>query len=120
MHGIDFAHVSAVPMNLLSFKSCRFALCALIVASTAVFARAEAIATPPPTSVPTLEQRVAALEAAHNNGDPTVALKDKDGNVPAGLTTPTAGVADPGHNAWMMTSSALVLFMTLPDRKSVV
>jgi Amt family ammonium transporter len=113
MHGIDFAHASSVPMNLLSFKSCRFA-CALIVASAAVFARADNIVTPPPTPVPTLEQRVAALEAAHNNGDPTAALKDKDGNVPAGLTTPTVGVAAPGHNAWMMTSSALVLFMTLP------
>jgi Amt family ammonium transporter len=69
-------------------------------------------ATPPP--VPTLEQRIAALEAAHTNGDPTAALKDKDGNIPVGLTTPIAGAAAPGHNAWMMTSSALVLFMTLP------
>jgi Amt family ammonium transporter len=31
---------------------------------------------------------------------------------PAG--TVAAGVAGPGHNAWMMTSAALVLFMTLP------
>jgi len=64
--------------------------------------------------VPTLEQRVAGLEAALNNADPTGALKDKDGNIAAGLTTPSVGVAAPGHNAWMMTSSALVLFMTLP------
>jgi Amt family ammonium transporter len=30
------------------------------------------------------------------------------------LTTASIGVAGPGHNAWMMTSAALVLFMTLP------
>ena len=34
-----------------------------------------------------------------NNGDPGKSL---------------TGVPGPGHNAWMMTSSALVLFMTLP------
>lgn len=67
--------------------------------------------TPP---VPTLEQRLAGVEAYLNNGDPTAALKDKDGKIPDGLTTPTSAVAGPGHNAWMMTSSALVLFMTLP------
>ena len=49
-----------------------------------------------------------------NNGDPTTALKDKDGKIPDGLVTPTSASAGPGHNAWMMTSSALVLFMTLP------
>jgi Amt family ammonium transporter len=74
-------------------------------------------ATPPPA--PTLEQRISSLEAYVNNGDPTAALKtakDKDGNaiVPDGLTTPTVGVPGPGHNAWQMTSAALVLFMTLP------
>ena len=73
--------------------------------------------TPPP---PTLEQRISGLEAYINNGDPTVSLKvgpkDKDGNptIPDGLTTPTVGVPGPGHNAWQMTASALVLFMTLP------
>jgi Amt family ammonium transporter len=45
-----------------------------------------------------LAQRVADLEAYVTNGAPKV------------LTT-TPG---PGHNAWMMTSAALVLFMTLP------
>jgi len=74
-------------------------------------------ATPP---APTLDQRVSSLEAYINNGDPTAALKvgpkDKDGNatIPNGLTTPTVGVPGPGHNAWQMTSAALVLFMTLP------
>jgi Amt family ammonium transporter len=50
---------------------------------------------------PTLEQRVADLEAYVNNG----------GRGPATSKVPGPG---PGHNAWMMTSSALVLFMTLP------
>jgi len=63
---------------------------------------------------PTLEQRVAGLEAYLGNGDPTAALKDAKGNIPDGLTTASVGVAGPGHNGWMMTSAALVLFMTLP------
>jgi ammonium transporter, Amt family len=42
--------------------------------------------------------RIADLEAYINNGAPTK------------LT----GVPGPGHNAWMMTAAALVLFMTLP------
>src|SRR6516225_6724719 len=47
---------------------------------------------------PDLATRVADLEAYITNGAPK-----------AMTTTP-----GPGHNAWMMTSSALVLFMTLP------
>ena len=51
---------------------------------------------------PTLEQRVADLEAYVNNGARTPDVASR-----------VAGPG-PGHNAWMMTSSALVLFMTLP------
>ena len=80
-------------------------LSALMVTAFGVFADA-------PT--PTLEQRVAGLEAYLGNGDPSAALKDDKGNIPEGLTTASVGVAGPGHNAWMMTSAALVLFMTLP------
>jgi ammonium transporter, Amt family len=72
-----------------------------------------AAATPAPPT-PTLEQRVAGLEAYVTNGDPTAPLKDKDGNIPKDLTMATVGTPGPGHNGWMMTSSALVLFMTLP------
>jgi len=76
-------------------------------------------ATPAPSPIssapaPTLEQRVAGLEAYVTNGDPTAPLKDKDGNIPKDLTMATVGTPGPGHNGWMMTSSALVLFMTLP------
>jgi Amt family ammonium transporter len=61
-----------------------------------------AAATPDDPQTPTLEQRVADLEAYVNNGART------DG-VSSNVNTP-----GPGHNAWLMTSSALVLFMTLP------
>jgi len=47
-----------------------------------------------------LEKRIAGLEAYINNADPT------GSNV--------VGVPGPGHNGWMMTCAALVLFMTLP------
>ncbi len=50
-------------------------------------------------AAPSLEERLTALEAYVNNADPGTAL---------------TGVPGPGHNAWMMTSAALVLFMTLP------
>ena len=63
---------------------------------------------------PTLEQRVAGLEAYLGNGDPSAALKDDQGNIPEGLTTAAVGVAGPAHNAWMMVATVLVLFMTLP------
>lgn len=49
---------------------------------------------------PSLEDRVKGLEAYINNGDP------------AGSAV--VGVSGPGHNAWLIVASALVLFMTLP------
>ncbi|VVM05231.1 ammonium transporter [Methylacidimicrobium tartarophylax] len=49
---------------------------------------------------PSVDKRVAGLEAYILNGDPS--------------GSKVSGVAGPGHNAWLMTSSALVLFMTLP------
>ncbi len=63
-------------------------------------------AAPAAGGPPTLEQRVAGLEAYINNTDPAVPFDPaKQG---------TIAVAGPGHNAWLMVSSALVLFMTLP------
>ena len=50
-------------------------------------------------AAPTTDERIAALEAYVTNSDPGKSL---------------TGVGGPGHNAWMMTSAALVLFMTLP------
>src|SRR5882672_8658514 len=96
-------------MKKFLFASVLFAFLAVI---STLSRAADAPTTNAPT--PTLEQRVAGLEAYLANGDPTTPLKDKDGKIPAGLTTPSVGVSGPGANAWQMTSAALVLFMTLP------
>ncbi len=70
---------------------------------------------PPPAPTPTLEQRVAGLEAYLTNSDPSAALKTAPNSaIPAGLTTPAVGTSGPGANGWQMTCAALVLFMTLP------
>lgn len=75
---------------------------------------AAAASAAPVALTPTVEQRLASLEAYLANTDPTAALKNAQGKIPPGLSTPGAGVAGPGHNAWMMVSAVLVLFMTLP------
>src|ERR1700726_2765931 len=89
-------------------------LLSLLVGSIAAAQQPAASPQPSPASSPTLEQRVAGLEAYLNNADPSKALQDKDGKVPDNLTIPSLNVSGPGHNAWMMTAAALVLFMTLP------
>ena len=82
-------------------------------ATNAAPAAAEAAAAPALPAA-SLDQRISALEAYIGNGDPGASLtKDTNGNLT--VTAPaTVGVAGPGHNAWMMASTALVLFMTLP------
>ncbi|HET9597499.1 MAG TPA: ammonium transporter [Anaeromyxobacteraceae bacterium] len=57
---------------------------------------------------PDLAQRVADLEAYVGN-----AARGADATG-AKVASKLTGVAGPGHNGWMMTSAALVLFMTLP------
>jgi ammonium transporter, Amt family len=80
------------------------------------------------TNAPTVEQRLESVEAYFQNGDPTATYKDTNGNwtVNFGLgasiintnlnNSLAAYVSYPGagHNAWLLTSTALVLFMTLP------
>ncbi len=56
---------------------------------------------------PSLEQRVRDLEQYHQNLAVGGAGTDT-------WTSKIGGVPGAGHNAWMMTSAALVLFMTLP------
>ena len=90
------------------------AICSLLCLMPTIRAAEAAASAPPAKPIPTMEQRIATLEAYVNNGDPSAPLKDKDGKVPEGLSTPTSATSGPGHNGWMMTSSALVLFMTLP------
>jgi len=56
---------------------------------------------------PTVEQRIADLESYINN-------TARGADAADAKVTSKIGGAGPGHNAWMMTSAALVLFMTLP------
>src|SRR5438105_4323953 len=64
-------------------------------------------AKPAPTASPSIKQRVSDLEAYVNNA----ARGSDSANPQIGSNVPGPG---PGHNGWMMTASALVLFMTLP------
>jgi ammonium transporter, Amt family len=69
--------------------------------------RAQSSASSPTPRAPSLEQRVADLEAYMNNS----ARGADAANASVGSNISGPG---PGHNAWMMTAAALVLFMTLP------
>jgi len=76
-----------------------------------LFQIAQAEAAPAATgsakAEPSVEQRIADLEAYVNNGARGADAADS-------TVSSKVGGAGPGHNAWMMTSAALVLFMTLP------
>jgi Amt family ammonium transporter len=94
-------------MNLHPLKSLRMLLtacCFALLASVATFAQtpAPAPAAPAAPTEPTVEQRLADLEAYVNNAARTPNVNSK---------IPGPG---PGHNAWQMVSTALVIFMTLP------
>ena len=69
-------------------------------------AAAPAAAAPAAAPTPTMEQRVADLEDYINNSAPGAMQSPA---LPSNLTE-----TGPGHNGWMMTSTALVLMMTLP------
>jgi len=93
-------------------------------------APAAAPAAPAPTNAPSMEQRLEAVEAYFQNSDPTAPFKDTNGNWTVSFaagpsiintnlsnsTAPGTNVSYPGagHNAWLLASTALVLFMTLP------
>src|SRR6266478_569103 len=81
----------------------------LIFGAVLLFANVAHSQTPTvvPSASPSLEQRVADLEAYINNG----ARGSDSANAKTGSNISGSG---PGHNGWMMTASALVLFMTLP------
>ena len=79
--------------------------------------RSGAEAPAPKRAAPSLEQRVADLEAYVNNwprgADTNINVSSNLGTYDekANSFTPNPG---PGPNAWQMTCAALVLFMTLP------
>ncbi len=83
-----------------------FALLALLAGlswgSLSAQTPAAAPAAPPAPKQPTMEQRIADLEAYVNNSARTPDVASK-------ISGP-----GPGHNAWQMVSTALVFFMTLP------
>jgi len=81
-----------------------FTFVAAVVLLTANTSRAQ---NPAPSSSPSLEQRVADLEAYVNNAG-------RGSDAADAKTSSNISGGGPGHNAWLMTSSALVLFMTLP------
>jgi Amt family ammonium transporter len=68
---------------------------------------ADAPAAPAAPAAPSVEQRVADLEAYINN-------VGRGSDAADAKVTSKVSAPGPGHNAWMMTSTALVLFMTLP------
>ena len=74
-------------------------LCTMLFPSPALLAADAA-----PAAERSIQQRLDDLEAYVNNG-----ARNPDTNTTSKIAGP-----GPGHNAWMMTSSALVLFMTLP------
>jgi Amt family ammonium transporter len=64
----------------------------------------QAATNAPPAPERSITERLEDLEAYVNNGS-----RNASTNAPSKIAGP-----GPGHNGWMMTSAALVLFMTLP------
>ena len=96
---------------LLSLAIILAATCAPLTPRAADAPATAPAATPaaaPAKADPDANQRIADLEAYVSNGS--------RGSDAAGakVSSKLDGVPGPGHNAWQMTSTALVLFMTLP------
>ncbi len=88
-------------------KKILFAVTILILAFTnapRTIAADAPVAAAPVVAERSVQERLEDLEAYVNNG-----TRNGSTNAPSKIAGP-----GPGHNAWMMTSSALVLFMTLP------
>jgi len=80
------------------------------------------------TNAPTSEQRLESVEAYFANTDPTATYKDTNGNWTVNFALGASIIntnlinsqgnyvsyPGAGHNAWLLASTALVLFMTLP------
>jgi Amt family ammonium transporter len=106
--------------SLVALASAALTIGGSLLAQTPAPAPAPAAAAAPAAPAaptPKDSEVLSSVGAYFQNGDPTAAFaayKDKDGNLPKDFKAPTLGVPGPGHNAWMMASAALVLFMTLP------
>ena len=102
MASILLKHRSHIMNNLLLKTSkpffWAFALCLSFLGAAAQTTEPAAAAA----AEPTIEQRIADLEAYVNNSARTPDVASK-------ISGP-----GPGHNAWQMVSTALVIFMTMP------
>jgi ammonium transporter, Amt family len=91
---------------MMSSRIRRIAIATVFLSAVcATFGGAIALAQDTPAAAPSaaeLAARVADLEAYIKNGAVTAP------------NSPIANTPGPGHNAWLMAASALVLFMTLP------
>ena len=98
---------------LTKVRALAAAAIAIIAIPMSMPANAQDAATPPPTAAAatppaaSVEQRLSDLEAYFGNVAP-------GGTTDAPWTSKIAATPGPGHNGWMMTCAALVLFMTLP------
>ena len=103
-HGIDVAKWGPAMIRTL-LKPTRLAAWVFLacVSAVSIWAQTETSAAP---AAPTVEQRLYDLEAYIKNVQPGV----------EGEATWTSNIAGPGpgHNAWQMVSTALVIFMTMP------
>src|SRR5580765_8567868 len=90
-------------LSILTLLAAVFAGPINLVAADPAPAAPAAPPAPPAPKPPSIEDRITDLEAYINNGA-------RQTNAATAIATS----AGPGHNAWMMTSAALVLFMTLP------
>src|SRR5688572_9760172 len=86
--------VARVTMNIIrrSFSRPWIALATLLALFSTPLLRAQEAAAPAEPAAPTLEQRIAGLEAYINNADP------------AGSAV--TGLPGPGHNGWIMVCAA--------------
>lgn len=93
--------------KLILIATLMFVACTgITLADTPAATPAAAAPAAPALKDPSVEQRLADLEAYVNNGARSCAA---DTNISSKISG-----AGPGHNGWMMTCAALVLFMTLP------
>ena len=131
-HFLTIGLLTAIALGALSLRADTNTVAAATNAPAAAGTNAVAAAAPTPasTNAPSVEQRLESIEAYFQNGDPTAPYKDTNSNWTVNFalgpsiintnlfnsTAPGAFVSYPGagHNAWLLTSTALVLFMTLP------
>ncbi|MBW8887328.1 MAG: ammonium transporter [Fibrobacteres bacterium] len=100
-------------MNLRSKLVACWVLTLSLLGATASFADT-APAAAPATATAAPAAPAAAAPATTVDSATLVRIADLEAYITNSAPTKLTGVPGPGHNAWMMASAALVLFMTLP------